>query len=390
MSSAFVRGSTRSRGRSGPGLVLALVLTATLVGPAALAGGTAGADEPDATLRVELSFTHHPADAAIGQIISSEPFAGEQASPVTVAATVTAESIAEVAAELGPAVPLARAIGAELDGLDLELTMQSAGDRLGDGAVSGVTASAALGRDGDGGFEATLEFDQLRVAEPVRAAALEALVAGTAVTVRHGGHGPFDVDLAGSDARSERFSIWQEVGVCSDGPPCTARVGSDQAPETHRGLSAELRSRSREGFLSMTFTDEGRQPDGQARCGDDPYVAIPGPVLFEATGLDDADGGVLAATVDIDKQAVQADVNNGRAHYDICYVGDKPFDAKDGHTVEAGDGAFEGDELSYGPALLPTCGDVGDVAPCVASRTGFKGGGARIVVVVPAGDPIMR
>ena len=401
MSTVHGKGTGWARARVGLGIALLLALAATLAGPAAVAGG-AGDAEPDAKLSVDVAFARQPADAQRGEPIREQAFAsGGEASPVTVAAAVSEASIREAAASLsGPTPPLRRAISAALDGLEVRLALHSADDRLADDDLRGASAVAVLRADGEGGFEGTAKLDELAVAQPVRGAALEAIVDGPGLHVPgQGSHGPYDVELEGASAPSHRFTVWQDVGRCADGPPCTVEVASGMDADSHRGLRAELRSSSSDGFLSMTFTDEdlepevGQQapgPDGEGlpTCSGEPYVGIPGPVLFEATGVDD---GPLVATLHIDKAAVQERVDNGRAHYDVCYVGDHPFEGKHGPVDGNGNGAFDGDDLLFGPALLPTCEASSEaVAPCVQARTGEQGGGAKITVLVPAGDPIMR
>ncbi len=388
MSTHAAAGSPRGRTMVSVGLALALALTAALAAPVASAGSA------DGTLNVGLAFSAQPTDAEVGEVISTQPFGGAGADPVSVKVTVTAQSLDDAVSGLrGPSRRYQEQIRDVL-GEGVTLRLASADGRLHDDDLAVVPDQVSLSPDAEGGLQGVVAFEHLKVRTAVRGAALDAALPDGMITIPgQGGNGPFDIELSARSQVSDRFTVWQNAAGCVAGSPCTAELGHDMDEDSHQGLHVELTSDSTQGFLAMTFTDEDLEPGGGsavATCDGQEYVSIPGPVLFDGLDLHES-VDELIATVRIDKAAVQEDVSNGRAHYDICYVGDKSFTAKSGVPApqrdgEAGD--FD-DPLEFGPALLPHCRDH-DKAPCVQSRTGFRGGGAEIVVRLPAGDPIMR
>ncbi|MFB3737962.1 MAG: hypothetical protein ACE14W_03225 [Candidatus Velamenicoccus archaeovorus] len=87
-------------------------------------------------------------------------------------------------------------------------------------------------------------------------------------------------------------------------------------------------------------------------------------------------GQMKTVTVTIDKKLVQADPDNGAAHYLVCYQNDTGFYDVNGDWVPAGESG-----------VLPDClGDLSNL-PCRFSANKTKSGVMVIVYKVPAGDP---
>jgi hypothetical protein len=183
---------------------------------------------------------------------------------------------------------------------------------------------------------------------------------------------------AGTSEPSEAFSIFEQVTDCG------ARTCSVRSTEGDR-FTIDIDTPASAGFLALSISGEDLSDEGL--CGGVPYRGLPDAVHFDAVDVDAA----KRATILIDKGKVQEDVNNGRAHYDVCFIGDASFTAKGGQPAPTFDDPIG--ELTHGPALLEDChrlpaGSEGD--PCIEARTGASGGRVRLVVQLPGDDPWMR
>ena len=105
-------------------------------------------------------------------------------------------------------------------------------------------------------------------------------------------------------------------------------------------------------------------------------------------------------TIRISKAIVQQTAENGASFYRVCFS--SPLRFKDRNGVDAPSDPWTTPDVNgkVGPStyfgttwytgLLPDCGAVSDVAPCVISWTGTSGGDRLGTFRAPAGDPIYR
>jgi hypothetical protein len=111
-------------------------------------------------------------------------------------------------------------------------------------------------------------------------------------------------------------------------------------------------------------------------------------------------GSVKTVTITIDKQIVQETAENGASFYRVCYTSPIRFTDRNGQPAPAdpwttpdGNGAV-GPSTYFGTTwytgLLPDCKAVSNVAPCVVSWSGSKGGNRLGVFITPPGDPGYR
>jgi hypothetical protein len=83
--------------------------------------------------------------------------------------------------------------------------------------------------------------------------------------------------------------------------------------------------------------------------------------------------------MELDKHIVNAQSDNGAAHYDFCYLSKTPFNQYDGTPAAASGSFFVG--------LLPGCSTTGNVAPCLLSRHKTGSGDMFGSFLGHAGDP---
>lgn len=90
-------------------------------------------------------------------------------------------------------------------------------------------------------------------------------------------------------------------------------------------------------------------------------------------------GRKVTGYLEIDKHIVNAQSDNGAAHYDVCYLSKTPFTQYDG-TAAVPFGAFF-------VGLLPGCSVTGNVAPCLLARHKTGSGDLIGSFLGHAGDP---
>ncbi|MDX6225952.1 MAG: hypothetical protein QOE64_2328 [Frankiales bacterium] len=83
--------------------------------------------------------------------------------------------------------------------------------------------------------------------------------------------------------------------------------------------------------------------------------------------------------MELDKHIVNAQSDNGAAHYDFCYQSKTPFTQYDGTPAAASGAFFIG--------LLPGCSTTGNVAPCLLKRNKTGSGDMFGSYLGHAGDP---
>ncbi|MDX6274545.1 MAG: hypothetical protein QOJ92_1755 [Frankiales bacterium] len=83
--------------------------------------------------------------------------------------------------------------------------------------------------------------------------------------------------------------------------------------------------------------------------------------------------------MELDKHIVNAQSDNGAAHYDICYQSKTPFKQYDGTPAAASGSFFIG--------LLPGCSTTGNTAPCLLERHKTGSGDMFASYLGHAGDP---
>ncbi len=104
-------------------------------------------------------------------------------------------------------------------------------------------------------------------------------------------------------------------------------------------------------------------------------------------------GGLITLTNTIPRTVVRNGENRSADAFGVCFMGVAKAD-DDLDTWEALAGLeFEDSDrvpnLSE-PRLLPTCDSVGDVAPCIVSRSKDRGQTVTVTYVIPTEDPWMR
>jgi hypothetical protein len=181
-------------------------------------------------------------------------------------------------------------------------------------------------------------------------------------------------------ALSQSFGIWEDIAVCTAGASCTTSV------TRQRQFRVEVTGTGQAGsaMLLSVLGEEINCAENWDGPGDYPFNHAPATSLYEPVGTF---SGSTIVTLRIDKSVVREVPNNGAAFYQICFLGEKPFEDRDGQTASANpdhDGMF-------GPALLADCGQAGPAAaPCVISRTKTQGGDMVLEFAIPSEDPAFR
>jgi len=167
-------------------------------------------------------------------------------------------------------------------------------------------------------------------------------------------------------ATSTPFDVPEDILYCPAGQQCDTGVVGDPSNTTADivdgiGSSNDVLDVSVGNSIAPT-------------CGSGSEQGLP--VRFDNTDS----SRLLQVTQVLAKSIVDALPDNGTAHYNICYASTKEFTTASGAPATSGsNGEFDG--------LLPDCGAVANLAPCVASQTKTQDGDVKTVYLSPGGDP---
>jgi len=179
--------------------------------------------------------------------------------------------------------------------------------------------------------------------------------------------------LASSDAipstgwaTSDPFQIVDDA--CGPGETCQVTIPTMMEVETTNTSSSGFT------FLSVGVED--------IDCGDT-YGHAPFTTLIDSTEA--STSGTKTETVTIFKQFVNAQPNNGAAHYQVCFS--RPASAGTFTTLDGTDAPLvDGEYLG----LLPPCPPQMPEPPCIRSKNKDRAGNVVIVLLLDENDPKHR
>jgi hypothetical protein len=287
---------------------------------------TSGDPKTPVTGQCGLAFGTPPSDAAVGAVLTGNPF-DPSGPPLTVA--------------------IVDGSGAPAAGVSVPVTVSLA-PGSGPGPLTGTTTQVTT--------NGVATFSDLRVGSP-GLYAIKAEIPGQAPLFS----AFFNVDTSGV--------------ACVENVTCT--VSADTGPSTLT-LTAAGNPQTDAGILRLSF-GVGLQLD----C--DGYTELTADTaVFEMTG-----GRAKTGSLQIDKSQMK-NKPNGAAHLQLCYGAPQPFTTRTGTAVQDGTFDWNGDGVAEPvyEGLLPDCDC--NAPPCISKRKKTNAGDGVIEARLPAGDPGMR